>query len=566
MTIRTIIALLLTGILSTGFMQAQPNAKAQFSGSITGQGGLGSATPYDGQIKLRYKADKWSIQPFAGITGITRQNSEEKEDICFRYSKSGNLYHSIQTTEREGYKLNYGTSLKFLFNADNVFAANIKAQSNQIKTFGKRRETFTTEDISSLFESPKQKLNQMDVNTSYVHTINTSNSLTFKYDFSQKKTEDKLVQSFTRNAGVSILRWTNIETMQNAEIIRHTASGEWSTILPQAKIVLKTGIKYDDREIKSKDQQILDTEINHTQDKNIEQEFNHRMQTTAAYVDFHMPLFFLPWENVWVLNTNLEYDYTKMQDRHLNDIAANVQAIMPLNSNNILVAVYVRKIIRPDLDKLNPMVIEGYYTIDHGTPDLEGIHANTAILTYTNTGEYGNFKTAVTHINVKDGFNAIWMLDQDERRVSFWGNQGIRKAWSVAPELNLAQLLPHLGLTAKATLLWDKRIAEAIHMAKEHWGITAELAANATLPQGFSLNLHGLYSEGNTIDLYSHEGRSYKVGALLNKMIHDNVAIILSYDYQDYARTILTQGAYTGRVFGRPASHHELLAKVKISF
>ena len=68
----------------------------------------------------------------------------------------------------------------------------------------------------------------------------------------------------------------------------------------------------------------------------------------------------------------------------------------------------------------------------------------------------------------------------------------------------------------------DKRIADAVSMTKEHWGVFSRLGVEQMLCATFRLNAFAEYSEGNTQDLYRHMGSAYRLGTTLSKSFGDH--------------------------------------------
>ena len=92
----------------------------------------------------------------------------------------------------------------------------------------------------------------------------------------------------------------------------------------------------------------------------------------------------------------------------------------------------------------------------------------------------------------------------------------------------------------------DKRIADAVSMAKEHWGVFSRLGVEQMLCATFRLNAFAEYSEGNTQDLYRHMGSAYRLGTTLSKSFGDHFSTSLEYQYVRQAKEVYTHGGYTG--------------------
>jgi len=571
-------------IASTSLLaQNQQQPAVGFSGTIEAQGGIGSANPWDGQIDLQYRNKQVFVHPFAGITGISRFSSKQDEELNLHYS-SGSYFESDITTEQKGTLLQYGTDLGFYFSPKSTLKAGIKVSQDDLKCYGDGH-IYVYDLLEYHYEiyGPKQDRKEIHTTASFEQVLNRQHKLTFNYSHDQseiRKTQNK-VYGRSVNYIPNGVREDAYAYRDNADIDIYNLGAEWS-YQSKHRWSIKSGVNYLSRKIDSEcqeayvdDKNLLTTDwitlyVNNP-DRDISygsSNLTHEIQTLAATSDFSLPIQRSPFGLPWHVALHLEYDFTTMtgswiDKKTLHDFVPRAIITMPLNSTQKLTASYVRRIIRPEWEMLNPFSFYDKFTTSYGNMELEGIHLNVASLVYRKQFAAGNFTTTASHIFTKDGFNAIWML-KGNKRIYTWGNQGERTAWSVAPAL---QISPNqlLTLNAKATLLWDKRIAEAISMEKEHWGITAETSALIKLPHEMSLDLHGLYSEGNTIDLYSHASRSFKVGSVFGMPIGSYTQFNLRFDCYEYARTIVTQGAYTGRSFCRPGNNFEASAQVIIT-
>lgn len=559
---------LVSGTISFVFAQPQDNDKPGFSGIASVQGGLGSTHPWDAQLQLQYKTQKFQINPFFGITGINHASSEIEEETRLTYARPGFSFASSTNLQEEGKLIHYGTNLSYRFNPANAITAAIKVQQDDIKSRGFGHEALTnanahqTTDMNYLLSGPKQDRTDINATASYVHRFNDPRQqFILSYDYSKLRTEkDQEKQYFDNNNHPEVCLLA-ISYWEKAEIITHSAKAEWQYALPMHGQV-SAGANYYDRDIDSHYSYPI---IYIVKEDPTFGAFSHHLQTLSVYSDLRTSL---PFPNSkmlpWTVILHMEYDYSKMQDRKLNDFVPRAILITPINKSHVIKATYVRHIIRPELELLNPFHKTDFFTNSYGNPSLEGIHANVASLAYEyRKKDKVEFSATASHIFAKDGFNAIWKFDEMGRREYLWGNEGERTAWSVAPEVTYTPL-EILKFHARTTLLWDKRIANAISMEKEHWGITAEASADAKLSHKVSLNLHGLYSEGNTIDLYSHESRNYKFGTAVQYAFSNRCSLHLSFDYRDYGHTIITQGAYTGAIEKSPADRFEAIGKLVV--
>ncbi len=526
-------------------------AQTKVSGQATLGGGLGTATPWDADVRLEVSNNKVNFRPYVGIEGITKDASEEVETLDYSY-RSGEDFSSWSGIQSEGYTLNYGGRLNTNFSPANELQIVVDASHRSMESVGESIEglvnlmsSIPVPQEHSDIMMPVRDQNELKANASWIHkTQRPRETLTLRYGFERLSTENELNQNVT-NGQMPLLQ-NNV--FGDASTQTHSVSFDWMRpLMPGQSLTL--GARYEDKQIKSHDRQEWNGATL------IDSHFTHTTKTSGINVGYLFSF------GPVVGSTSLGYDYTDMWNKTLHDFIPQARGQWNIDDANSLMAMYARRIVRPYLEVLNPTKVIGPYTLDYGNPDLEGTHINIMSLIYQHKAEHATFTTTAQHIRVEDGFNAIWMVNESDMgvlaeprniRVSTWGNQGVRRAWSVAPEL---MWTPAKGtmVTAKATLLWDKRIAYAINMAKEHWGITTNLRLDQQLPAGIQMAVHADYSEGNTIDLYSHASRSMDMGAELHRAFcHDKLTAKLAYTYREYAKTILTQGAYTGVMFRRP--------------
>ena len=523
-------------------------AQTNVSGQATLGGGLGTATPWDADVRLEVSNNKVNFRPYVGIKGITKDSSEEEETLDYSY-RSGADFSSWSDIKSEGYTLNYGATLINCPNLVDQLTLTVDAKHRNMESSGESIEGFLGNAVSSAssfmdhssLSMPVRDQNDVKADATWLHkTQRPQETLTLRYGFERQALDNEFHQHVTNGTmpklDNSVYGYASTQT--------HSVSFEWQRPILSG-MPLTLGARYEDKCIKSHDRQDWNGEMV------ANEHFHHTTRTSGVYANYILPL------GPVMANVRMEYYYTDMWNKTLHDFIPQARLQWTINNSNSLTAMYVRRIVRPYLEVLNPAKISGPYTLDYGNPDLEGTHINIMSLIYQHKAERVAFTTTAQHIRVEDGFNAIWMLSDHEvniipKRVSTWGNQGVRRAWSIAPEVTWT---PAVGtkINAKATLLWDKRIAYAINMAKEHWGITTNLRLDQQLPAGIQMALLADYSEGNTIDLYSHASRSMDFGAELRRSFcHEQFTATLAYTYRKYARTILTQGAYTGVMFRHP--------------
>lgn len=534
------------------------SAQDAVHGTITAGSGVGTATPWEGDVRLTIPTSVVRIAPYINISGITHNSSEMDDDRLYRYSKSGNLYESSQELQSEGYNLKYGTTALFTLGTGSLNVL-FDGQRHQQETTGRMSESVVDTQHNRLsrhewnMTMPCQDWNQYRTGACYsrkgFHVEYTYQYRKANEEFEQMATD--LVTGFGGREYVRNLR--NSDTKEHNHQARvsqafHPAKGQQLTA--GLGFVRNSVGRELDQWLDGANQPLLE---NHAS-------FNHRYQTQSAFVEYRFAnaaikaLARLEYANTHMRYTKATEDRAN-RSWNLNDLIPQIHLDWAIHEGDTITADYRMIVKRPDIEVLDPVqIFYGAHAVDYGNADLEGIHINNVSLAYHIHRDRFDYTTTLGGIIVEDGFNAIWM-EKDNIRISTWGNEGVRRAYSVTPRLRW-QAAARTTFTAQTTLLWDKRIARAISMQKEHWGITAQAAIVQVLAPGCILNLHGQYSEGNTIDLYSHESRSYGAGASLKKALSPSIDLTLGYDYREHAKAILTQGQYTGRVDNRPGSRH----------
>ena len=527
-------------------------AQTKANGTLTLNGGIGTATPWGVDARANIKTGSLTLNPFLNFKGISNKSSEMQQDVSYAYTgirplstSKDSTYTSLEKIKKTGLEIAYGLQAKYDINSRNSIEASFKGENLDVHEEGTLKENLFHK--SALMSST----NWMIDNSLMVERAWETEA---KYSFTDLKHKRffRLGYSYQRNTedeekymdAIELMNFTEFQNSTikaDATIQHHNLQADWEKHFNAHQ--LDFGARYENRLIKSNDLQWLDEK------QVLEDHFRHQYQTAGIFANYR-------WGNKYLkANARLEYDYTDMEGNNLHDLIPQAAVEWTINPEQNLKASYVRRIIRPTLAYLNPAEIRGAYTLDKGNEELLGTHINNVSLVYQLKRKIANFSTTLSHIFVNDGFNAIWM-EKKGMRISTWGNEGVRRAWSITPSVVLSPTIT-TTIDARATLIWDKREAYAIHMAKEHWGITTHLGVKQQIAGGTSISVMGDYSEGNTIDLYSHAGRSYSAGANVEHNFGKFCTATLDYRYTEYAKTILTQGAYVGSVFLRPANHNQ---------
>ena len=521
----------------------QAAAQTPVKGELQLGAGIGAASPYATQLKLQFSTPRFTVKPFFELTGINRASSGTTEHLEYVYSSSGNTYHSVKEMYNKGTELRYGADAQLLLDAHNTLSAGVSNTRHSTSATGSVQEALhgnTHSKYHSLLSDPSHVLDELHAQAAFRHTTSVKGEQwSLQYSYQRKHLMEELLQKGLEMENFD--RFTNNELATDATTQHHTVKLDWQRPVAKGQ-VLAAGARYENRLITSSEEQKLDGRVNFDED------FRHRMQVGAAYAEYRLNTAH------FTVNAHVEYDYTRMQEKNLNDFVPQLMMQWRMDAHSSLTFNYVRRIVRPERELLSPAPIVGAYTLDYGNVDLEGVHINSFSLAYQLKGSKATYNAALAHIAAGDGFNAIWM-EKDNIRISTWGNQGIRRAWSLTQNV---QWKPAEGTTfgAKAVLIWDKRVAEAIHMQKEHWGITTGLSLEQKLFAGIAMSAEGEYTEGNTVDLYSHQGHGWELAGGLKRNFGRCLTAGVQYTYHDHAPLILTQGAYTGRVVTHPFHKH----------
>lgn len=524
-------------ILTLGALLLLSNANAQednndkITGTINAAGGYGTTAPWEGDIRLMLPLKSIRFAPFVSVKGIGNTSSNMLNDLKYIYANNGNTFTSHEDLESNG------THLKAGFNALlptlNFGQININVTGEQLRksTLGTLQEQLTATDGTLLsnyrwnINMPDFKKDRLDASANY-----TYGNFRLGYSYTREK-EYEAVDRYAKG-GFGGMNFDEYHRTTDTRINEHRVSLAYD-FHPAKAHLLTLGANFEH----------ADAERAHTQNTSpeleVEPTFNHKQQTGAAHLAYRFG-------NRWIrAAARVEYAFTYMKDnecsKHLNDVLPMAHLDWSVTQNDTLAVDYRMIIKRPDLELLDPTREIGSHSIYYGNVELEGIHINNLALAYRMARGPVAFSTTFGCILVQDGFNAIWM-QKNNIQESTWQNEGIRRAVSLTPQIRW-QAAKGTTLNAKATLLWDKRIAEAINMENQHWGITTEIGLRQQLPWQLSLAVNGRYSDGNTLNLYSHEGRSYMAGTALTKTFLKKHTLTLSYEYMEHPEYIITQGA-----------------------
>lgn len=522
------------------------HAQTKVEGEATVGAGYGETAPYMGGVNLKVNTGKFTIKPYMNIEGITPYNSAELTSTGLTYNRTGNFYTQEEEKKWKGYQLGYGTDIQFRLNDRNIFQASIDGVHSDRRFTGEREEYLFDKNgallssVKSLLSSPSLYRDEVNVQASYLHkTKLKGESLLLQYNYSTDLDDNNRLQYLTETAGFGPNMYTLNLITSDIFIHKHEVLFDWKRPIADGQ-QLNIGAKYSNNFIHSYDGQWLDDfEFSNS-------EFRHRTQTGGVYVGYSLKT------KAIEANARVEYDYTHMQQKNLHDVIPLARFAYHINSQNTLIASYAMRVIRPTLQYLNDNKVKGPYTLEYGNRNLEGAHVNRMALAYALKTKKIDFTTTVSHINVTDGFNAIWM-DVDNIRVYTWGNEGVRKAIDITPEM-LWLATECTRLKVAFTALWDERIAYPIDLFNPNWGFTGRVGWEQQLPYDIKLDVNAMISKGNTIDVYSHEGLNYTFSGNLDRaFLGGKLTATLGYEYKRLPKIEITQGTYTGSIYTR---HH----------
>lgn len=566
----TLITLALAGIPMLGNAQRHKIVNIHLDGT----GGIGNTTPWGANAKVEINTAKLDLKPYFGIKGVTKYSSDELISMDYTYtgimplsstSSLGKHYTSEYQGHRKGTEMEYGVELKYHLSAADLLAASIKGTRSNLSQSGLSHEALWGSNdalISSgswRTNNPLLRENTLEAMANYQHRdANGLVIFNLKYSYLRNFEDEERNLEAEERYNFDVFSKTRI--LADATTQRHNALAQWNRNINGHD--LGWGVRYENQLISANDAQEF-FNLQPSQQRGINEPqsqvtFSHNYHTAGVFANYTWN----PVKEMFWVNAGIEYDYTRMGKQNLHDYIPRASLEWRPARNNSFVLSYNRRITRPTVAYLNPARVHGVYTMDFGNEDLTGIHIN--LFNLRHNIQSGNFTvtTNLQHIRVDDGFCAIWM-ERDGIRQSTWKNEGVRRAWSLTPEVKWKASVK-TNLQARANVIWDKRVAYAINMAKEHWGYSAGIGLNQVLPLEFLFNATADYSYGNTIDLYSHAGTSWSLGANLKRKIWNNVTAQLDYRYNHYPETILTQGAYTGTFFARPKNHNSASLTINI--
>ena len=532
-------------------------AQTKVEGEAMAGAGYGETAAYESGVTLKISTDRFSIKPYWNIIGKRPYNATKSNSLDFIYTGTGNHYTLEEELENELTNMSYGADIQYGLNSRNILQASIDGVYTQRMDNGNRMEYMYGADgsllssVKSVIHSPRLNRNEVNVQASYLHNTNRKGeSLMLKYNYSLDKDEDNTLQELTETTGFGPGMYRLNLITSDIKIQRHEVLFDWKRPLVEGHL-LNAGVKYSNNLIHTYDGQWLDELASNNS------EFLHRTQTIGIFTGYRLKT------KVIEADARIEYDYTRMNEKNLHDVIPQARIAYHIDAKNTVSASYAMRIIRPSLQYLYNNRVKGPYTLDYGNENLEGAHINRMALAYELKTKKVDFTTTLSHINVTDGFNAIWMVKENVR-VSTWGNEGVRKAVELTPEV-LWRVAERTKLNGALSVLWDERIAYPIDLYNPNWGITGRAGMEQQLPYDIKLGINAMISKGKTVDVYSHEGLNYTFGANLGRsFLNDRLTTTVAYEYKKLPVIELTKGAYTGSIYRR--NHNPNTVRVALTY
>lgn len=560
---KTIIAAVL--ILSAPYaLLAEGDGKTSVTktgGEVELKAGYGHTSPYEAEIKLDIAGSKVHFKPYVALKGITPYSSAhiEQEDYTFTGTAPlsenlGNTYQSLRETESRGSISEYGFHFDYMPAARHKLSLAFDGENAQRSENGLFKEELRLTDGGNMLaswslNSPVLRENVNSAMAGYRFSYSPEGAMELNYSFRHEyEAEEKQMHAVELR---SFDEFSGSLVKADADIAHHNLRISLKQSL--GKTVINCTARYENRLIRSNDFQWLDDALV------LEDHFRHQYQTGAFLASCrYLPLASLK------LFAELEYAFTAMQGTYHHDFLPKAAIEWRPLSGGLLSLRYDRSLLRPSFALLNPAEIRLPFAIFQGNEELVGIHLNRLALDFDLKREVADFHLNSSCVFTRDGYNGIWM-ERKNVRIYKWGNEGVRYAWSLTPSL-LIRAAKGTEINARATVIWDKRSAEAINMSNANWGCNAHLGLGQLLPAAFALKLSGDISYGATMDLYRREGLAYTAGLELSRKFGKELMAAVEGRLHNYAKNLIGQGAYTGYALNCPEHIFSLALKVRYSF
>lgn len=506
--------------------------------------------------------------------GLSTEFSEECDQLDYTYStndpklgtNSGQRYFSDIDDVNRNLHATYGVDLDIHLHPNHSLAVLLEGANDYEHAIGSRSEYLYSKEgdvlsrVQGTYNRPHELSNELTAGLDYTYRLRRPGAaLTLGYRYSWQNEQAGVEQHVTEATG-----WSMYETnMLEQQINYHTHNAHLDYVLPVKKgHLLDFGLAYNRREL------LVHSEQDWDGLRVLDADYRHLMQYGDAHARYRLKLG--PVEAM----ARLEYRATRMQERWLHDVLPLATIRYRIDSLHALSAFYTIMLIRPDVQHLDTTQIVDAYTTRFGKDGIVGVHVHNVALTYLLHLPKVDASAEVRYLTATDGFNAIWM-ERAGRRIYTWGNEGVRHAVGLTLSAD-GHVSPTTDLFASANVMWDKRVAAAIHLENANWGIRAkarltqllyatagEQTSSPTDKLKLNLVLRGDYAFHNTLDVYSHSGHGGTAAGELELALH-GMKLAVGYTCLLTPDIHITQGAYVGTVVYRPGATH--IAALRFSY
>lgn len=504
----------------------------------------------EAKIELSAKWDKGNDE-----MGLTYRTDDPRLG-----TNSGNRYESVVSDKSRGMEAVYGVDLDLDIREKHVLTLSFEGKHDLERAFGTREEALFSaagtplSRLKGAYDHSNELAHELEAAIGYTYRLRRPGStIHFGYGYQWENELGGLEQEIEEAKG-----WDRYKSnMLEQKITKHHHHAQFDYVCPVAKgHLLDFGTAYDRRDLSVRTEQKWDEQLR------LDTDYRHTMQYGSLYGRYRLKMG--PVEAM----ARLEYRATKMQNRWLHDVLPTATIRYHLDDVHSLSAFYTIVLIRPEAQHLDTTHIVDAFTEKYGNDDLVGIHLHNVALTYQLQMQQVRASFEARYLTTNDGFNAIWM-ERGNQRIYTWRNEGVRHAVGLTPTVDAA-LSPTTNLHATATVMWDKRVAEAIKLYNPNWGIRSQVTLQQQLyasePATVSLHLHGAYSYHNTLDVYSYEGHGGRVGLEGLVAVREKLHLALGYACAFTPDVHIVQGAYVGVLNYCPGASHAIELKAKYTF
>ena len=371
-TILTLAALLLT---SSAWGQSKQEGEVELSG------GYGNTAPYASRLQLNLGEGKVVFKPFVGIKGLARHSSEQNLDEHYIFTGKmplsetvGSQYYSHQTTEAKGMMADYGFQFAYRPTTQQTLTVSLRGESLHKDERGTLAERLLAPDGAPLaktrwrLDNPLLRSNHLEVGADYTCRFKRDDvTLSYKYQRDRDEAERQL--EALQLEGFSDFQATL--TTADATVHHHDLRLIYNTqaLLGHLRLVAR----YENRLAESDDQQWIDDCLA------LGQPFPPSLPDGSSLVSLRRPS--RPAEATGP-HGRPRFAYTDMAGKKLRDFLPTGRIGWQVSRTSQLALGYNRRLVRPSLTLLNPVVLRTPFAVRQGNKDLEGLHANVFALSF----------------------------------------------------------------------------------------------------------------------------------------------------------------------------------------